>query len=141
MGKINVRRVILGGLLAGVVINMSEFVLNGIVLHKDWDDAMRSLNKPAIGGQAIGVFVGLGFLTGIVLVWMYASIRPRFGSGPGTAVYAGLMVWVLTSLFAVIGQSPTGIFPARLLLIGVVWSLVATPIASVAGAWLYKEDA
>src|SRR5205807_4698495 len=141
MGKINVGRVILGGLLAGVVINIAEFVLNGIVLRKDWDNAMRSLNKPAIGGQAIAVFVGLGFLTGIVLVWVYAAIRPRFGPGPKTALYAGLLVWVLTSLFSVIGQSPAGIFPARLMLIGLVWGLIETPIASVAGAWLYKEDA
>ena len=140
MGKINVGRVVLGGLLAGLVMNIGEFLLNGVILTKDWDEAMRSLGKQPIGGQAIAVFVVLAFLLGIVTVWIYAAIRPRFGAGAKTAVYAGLVVWILTSLFAVIGQWPTGIFPTRLLLIGCVWALVETPIASVAGAWLYKEE-
>ena len=31
MGRINVGRVVLGGLLAGLVINISESLLNGVV--------------------------------------------------------------------------------------------------------------
>ncbi|HSE60477.1 MAG TPA: hypothetical protein VLA99_17380 [Nitrospiraceae bacterium] len=30
-------------------------------------------------------------------LWLYAAIRPRFGAGPKTALYAGLGVWVLGS--------------------------------------------
>jgi hypothetical protein len=32
MGNINIGRVILGGLVAGLVLNVGEFLLNGIVL-------------------------------------------------------------------------------------------------------------
>jgi hypothetical protein len=140
MGAINLGRVVLGGLLAGLVINIGEFLVNGVILAKDWDAAMQSLNKAPIGGQAIAVFVVLAFLSGIVAVWIYAAIRPRFGPGPKTAVYAGLVVWVVTSRFAVIAQAPTGIFPKRLRAIGCVWAFLETPIASLAGAWLYKEE-
>jgi hypothetical protein len=31
MGKINLARVFLGGLLAGLIINIFEYVLNGVV--------------------------------------------------------------------------------------------------------------
>lgn len=34
MGGINWGRVILGGLLAGILINVFEFILNGIILAK-----------------------------------------------------------------------------------------------------------
>jgi len=139
MGKLNMGRVILGGLLAGLVIDIGEFVLNGVILAKDWDAAMKALGKEPIGMQAISVFIVMGFLTGIVIVWIYAAIRPRFGAGVKTGICAGLVVWVLTSLFAAIGQAPTGIFPTRLLVIACVWTLVETPLAAVAGAWLYKE--
>jgi hypothetical protein len=139
MGRINTGRVILGGLLAGLVTNAGEFVLNGFILAKDWDEAMKSLGKQPVGMQAVAVFLALGFLGGIVTVWIYAAIRPRFGAGAKTAVCTGLLVWTLTSLFATIGQAATGVFPTRLLLIGTVWALVETPIAAVAGAWLYKE--
>ena len=35
MGKINMTRVILGGLLAGLVINIGEFILNDTILGED----------------------------------------------------------------------------------------------------------
>jgi hypothetical protein len=139
MEKINIGRVVLGGLLTGLVINIGESVLNGFILAKDMEEAMKSLGKPPIGMQAVAVFIVLGFLGGIVTVWIYAAIRPRFGAGVKTAVCTGLLVWTLTSLFPAIGQAPTGIFPNRLLVIGSIWALVETPIAAVAGAWLYKE--
>ena len=140
MGKINMGRVILGGLLAGLVINVGEFVLNGFILNKEWEEAMRSLNRQPIGGQAVAVFLTLGFLGGILMIWIYAAIRPRFGPGPKTALCAGLVVWTYVSLFATLGQLPTGVFPAKLLLISTAWQLVETPIAAIAGAWLYKEE-
>lgn len=139
MGKINMGRVIVGGLLAGLVINLGEFVLNGYILEKDWESAMRSLGKEPIGMQAVAVFLALGFLLGITAVWIYAAVRPRLGAGPKTAICIGLIVWVLTSLFTTLGQLPTGIFPNRLLIIPLVWGLVELPLGTVAGAWLYRE--
>jgi hypothetical protein len=139
MGKINMGRVIVGGLLAGLVINLGEFVLNGYILEKDWEAAMRSLGKQPIGTQAVAVFLALGFLLGITAVWIYAAVRPRLGAGPKTAICIGLIVWVLTSLFTTLGQLPTGIFPTRLLILPLVWGLVELPLGTVAGAWLYRE--
>jgi hypothetical protein len=139
MGKINMGRVIVGGLLAGLVINLGEFVLNGFILEKDWEAAMRSLGKEPIGMQAVAVFLALGFLLGITAVWIYAAVRPRLGAGPKTAICIGLIVWVLTSLFTTLGQLPTGIFPNRLLIIPLVWGLVELPLGTVAGSWLYRE--
>ena len=51
MGKINWTRVILGGLVAGVIINISEFLLNGVVLAKDMEAAMRALGRQMGAGQ------------------------------------------------------------------------------------------
>ncbi|HWO02673.1 MAG TPA: hypothetical protein VNS63_25755 [Blastocatellia bacterium] len=140
MGKINNVRVILGGLLAGLIIDIGEFVLNGVILQKDFEAAMADLRKPPVGGSAIAVFLALGFLLGIAIVWIYAAIRPRFGPGPKTALCAGSIAWALAYFYPTAGQSQLGIFPNRLLLIGTVWGLVELCIAAVAGAWVYKED-
>ena len=40
MSKISWARVFLGGLLAGVIINIFEFVTNGVFLAAEWE-AMR----------------------------------------------------------------------------------------------------
>jgi hypothetical protein len=32
------------------------------------------------------------------------------------------------------------LFPASLIIIGLIWGLIELPIAAVVGAWLYKEE-
>lgn len=139
MGKINFARVILGGLLAGLVINIGEYLLNEPILGEQWRAVMVSLNRPIVGGSQIAVFVILGFVLGIAMVWLYAAIRPRFGPGPKTAICAGLFIWFLVYLYASIIQHTLALFPDRLLLISTIWGLVELSIAAVAGAWLYTE--
>ncbi len=140
MGNINLTRVLLGGLLAGVVFNVGEGILNELILKADWEAAMQALQLPMVGGVIQGVlFTGVGFVLGIVAVFIYASIRPRFGAGVKTAVIAGLTVWGL--IYIGFGfPFLAGVFPTKLFWISTVWGLVEVPLATVAGAWVYKED-
>jgi hypothetical protein len=45
MKGINLGRVIIGGLVAGVLINISEFVLNTVVLKTEMEAGMKALGK------------------------------------------------------------------------------------------------
>ena len=140
MAHTNRGRVILGGLLAGVVINIVEFITNGVVLRESWSEAMQALGKPAeLTPGAIVMFNIWGFLLGIAAVWLYAAIRPRYGAGPNTAIRAGLATWAIAVFLPNLGNYPLGLFPARLLVIATVVALVEMVVATVAGAWLYKE--
>jgi hypothetical protein len=131
----------LGGLLAGVVINIVEFITNGVVLRDSWGAAMQALGKPAeLPTGAIVVFNIWGFLLGIAAVWLYAAIRPRYGSGPNTAIRAGLAAWAFAVFLSNLGNYPLGLFPTRLLVIATVVSLIELPLATVVGAWVYKEE-
>src|SRR6267143_888447 len=56
MGKINWARVLLGGLLAGFIINIFEYVTNGVVLAADWDAAMKALGRH-LSMTAVAVFI------------------------------------------------------------------------------------
>ena len=139
MAKINMGRVILGGLLAGVIINIGEFFLNMVILGTRWEEALKALNRPPFSGEVIAFFVLLAFALGIFAVWVYAAIRPRYGAGPLTAICAGLIVWALASLYPTGGALPMGLFPRHLLLYTTAWELFELPIATLAGAWLYRE--
>ena len=140
MGGINLGRVVVGGLLAGLVINASEYVLNEVVLGEQIATAMQRLNLPPIGGGAIGVFVALGFALGIATIWVYAAIRPRFGAGVRTALCAGAAVWFFAYLYPNIGLGMLGLFPPGMITLAVVWGLAELLVAAVAGAWLYQEE-
>jgi hypothetical protein len=143
MGRINWARVFLGGFLAGVIINLFEFVTNGVFLASEWDTMMKALgrtNFPKPGGLVL--FQLWGFLSGIGVIWLYAAVRPRFGPGVKTAILTGFAFWILTTVLRTIddaGVGPPFLYPPRLLLILGVVCLVQSLAASVVGAWVYKE--
>lgn len=137
--NINWARVFGGGLLAGLIINIGEFILNEPILGDEYAEVMASMNKPEPGPGAIMVFVISGFALGIAAVWLYSAIRPRYGAGAKTAVCAGSTVWGLSVLFPMIGFVAMDLFPFSMILIATVWGLVEMTLATVAGAWLYKE--
>src|ERR1041384_1428424 len=93
MGKINFGRAILGGLVAGVVMNIGEWVLNGVVLAKQMTDYMTEHKFPQVTGSGIGLAMAMTFVLGVVMIVGYAAIRSRFGPGPKTAVIAALFAW------------------------------------------------
>ena len=141
MRSINWGRVILGGLVAGVIINISEGVLNSKVLKDDWAAVMKTMGKTMEeGGSAMAVWLILGFAMGIAGVWLYAAIRPRFGPGAGTAVRAGLAFWFFVDVFSLVAQANMGLFASRMLVTIAIWTLVQNVVAIVVGAWLYKEE-
>ena len=140
MGRINLGRVLIGGLLAGLLINISEFVLNGVVFAQEMNAAMAALNKPPIADSMIALFVLLGFGLGFMLVWVYAAIRPRFGAGVQTAVCASLTVWGLAYLYPNLFIMIMNLFPRRMMVIATAWGLAEVLIAGIAGAWLYSES-
>src|SRR5262245_6886907 len=132
-------RVVLGGLLAGLIINISEFILNGVVYANEMNAAMAALNKPPVAPSMIAWFVLLGFGLGVVTVWLYAAIRPRFGPGVKTAVCASLMIWGLAYLYPNLFMIITNILPSGLMTVATIWGAVEIVIAGIAGAWLYTE--
>src|SRR3989475_9332636 len=92
MGKINLARVFLGGLLAGLIINIFEYVLNGVVFASQWDAYMKALGRQMRPG-AIPFFVVSTFVAGIGVGLLYAVARPRLWAGPKTAAPAGVSYW------------------------------------------------
>jgi hypothetical protein len=139
MAGINWSKVITGGLVAGIVINVSETILNMGVVGPQMEALLASMNRPPVGGAAIAYFVLWGFAVGVLMVWLYAAIRPRYGPGPKTAVCAALVVWFLAYFSSSTGMAAMGLMPAGLMLIGLVWGLVELILAALVGARMYQE--
>ena len=139
MANINTGGVVVDGLVAGLVINVSEYILNEPVLGAEFAAAMAAHNMPPIGGSAIALFLTYGFALGLALVWLYAAIRPRFGPGPKTAVIAGVAVWFLAYVTSMVFVGPLGLMSLQMIVIALVWGLVELVLAALVGARLYSE--
>jgi len=139
MGKINLGRVIIGGIVAGIIINLGEYLLNGVILNDQWMDLMKSINRPVLDITHVGYFMALGLVQGIVAVWSYAAIRPRFGEGPMTAIVAALLTWLTTVALCDLVLANMGVLelPMVLMMMGV--GLIEMVLGTLAGAYLYKE--
>ena len=140
MCNINVPRVIAGGIVAGIVINAFEWLS-----HLAYgDEAMASLAahnievKVGIGIIVVGTLVGI--LVGIVAVCLYAGVRPRFGPGVKTAGLVGCSLWLVGPVPAVVGYYFLGIYQNSLLIAGTAVALIEYVVATIAGAWVYREE-
>ena len=139
MGKINWARVILGGLVAGVVIFLFE-ALYSLLMAQEWKTAMQALGRSMEETTTSMILaVVLTFGVGIAAVWLYAVARPRFGPGPKTAACTGVGYWFIGYAFPSIAWGMLVGFPTRLLVITILWTLPEIVAATLAGAWLYRE--
>lgn len=102
MAAINTGKVVTAGLTAGLVLNVIDFVSNTFILGNrmkaELDAVNQSLWNAMNDTQNIAWFVALDFALGVLLVWLYAAIRPRFGAGPATAVKAAVFTWIVASM-------------------------------------------
>ena len=139
MNNINLGRVLLGGLLAGLVLNIGEYLLNEVVLGKEMTAFFSRHNFHDPGGTFIAIAVALTFVLGIVIVLIYALIRPRLGPGPKAAIVAALIAWFATYIYTGIINGVLFAVPSNALLIGIIWGFVEYALGALAGAWAYKE--
>jgi hypothetical protein len=141
MSGINAGKVLTGGLLAGVVLNVLDFANNALIVGEDFkaNNTRLGLDPAAVESTAgIATWIVVDFLLGILIVWTYAAIRPRFGPGPKTAIIAGLVAY-FAILFIMFGLAMGGLFPMALFAKMAVAGVIFNSVAGVAGAWAYKE--
>ena len=142
--SINTGKVVVGGLAAGVVMSAIDFVTNTYLLaaqNKAAVDAISpKLSEALMSTSSTAMFIGIDFVFGLLVVLIYACIRPRFGAGPGTAIKAGLLLWAVaaaTWAFTI----ALGMFSWGYFLVGAVASLVAQLAGAYVGSSLYREPA
>ncbi len=141
--SLNPRRVITGGLLAGVIIIIfnifAQFILMDRVQHEMNTWMPGSVDRMNMGAGAIAAGLIMKFLIGIILIWLYAAILPRFGPGPRTASYVAITVWILGAIF--FSDFPLmGMMSVASYVLLEIMQLVTLLIAILVGARIYSEQ-
>ncbi len=137
--RINGRRVLTSGLVAGLIISLSALAMVPIV-GAQMDAVLESRGVPPLGAGAMVFFVAQSFIFGVVLVWLYAAVQPRFPPGPRTAALVAVLVWYVSHFSANVSNVMYGFMPVSLTIVGTVWGLVELLVAGVAGAYLYRDE-
>lgn len=138
--SLNRKRLLLAGLLAGLVINVLEFV--GSALFMEQAQALFAAHDltPAGGPLLMALLLILGFVTGIVLVWFYVGARCVHGPGPATALRVAVAAWVVWYVALMVAMYVIGLYSLADAAAGAVWGLLEICLATLAGAWFYRQD-
>jgi hypothetical protein len=142
MGKMNIGRLIAGGLVAGLIINIAEGVTNGAILGqqwKQWAAKMAPVTQQPTNAEAMTLWTILAFALGLIAIWMYAAVRPRLGPGPKTAIIVGLVLWILYWPLVTVQHTALGTVPINMEVIGDIGGLIGAILGVLAGAAIYKE--
>lgn len=143
--NINRSKLLVAGLAAGIVLNIIDFLSNGVILSARMQ-ADANAFKPglgdemaAMGGAQIAVYVFFDLVVGFLIAWTYAAIRPRFGPGPRTAAYVAFLFFVF-GMILTFGYKELGVMSS-----GLWWTytgiwFVNLLIASAVAGWVYAED-
>ncbi len=142
---INTSKVVTGGIVAGVVLTAIDFIANMFLLGEQMTAEANAFKAglgdamAAMSGSQIAGFVIMNLVIGMLLVWTYAAVRPRFGPGPKTATYVAMAFFtfglIMTSNYLAMGMMSVGLW----LTYAAIW-LVNMIVSTMVGAMLYSED-
>jgi hypothetical protein len=105
------------------------------------DAVLEARGVPPLGTSAMVYFVAQSLIFGVVLVWLYAAVQPRFPPGPKTAALVAVLVWFVGYFSANVSNVTYGFMPVSLTIVGTAWGLVELVAAGQVGAYLYRDDA
>jgi hypothetical protein len=143
----NTKRILVGGLLAATIIVVAEMLLYSGVLADAMAaaQAQKGVKPEASWGGTLYLVTTIPL--GLLLAWLYAAIRPRFGPGPATALRAGGFLWVATWLVYYVWLTPSGpgcdngllFLEPGLTALVLTWELAGVLLAALATGWVYRE--
>jgi hypothetical protein len=138
MAGVNAKGVLAGGLLAGLVINIG-YAVGELATAAELQRMIARLGLAAPGEAKMFTLALLGWVMGVVAVWLYAAIRPRYGAGVRTALMVGGTIWVLGCLIPNLSVLAFGILTPAHFWMATAVDLLVVPAGTLAGARIYRE--
>ncbi len=126
------------GLIAGIIICISAVTMVPVV-GDQMDEALAKFNLPPLSLSAMIFFLFVSLSLGVTLMWLYATMLPRFKHRKRTVIIAAIVLWFPGNCLPNLANVVYGFMPVGLTVIGIVWGLGELLIAGLIGSLLYKE--
>ena len=144
MTKINFARLFVGGLIASILLFVSDGFLHEQVFKPYWEYVYQGIGAkqpdPSHTWALVYFFIfelGRGFGA----IFIYALMRPFYGVGPKTAILSAIAAWLAFSVTAPAEFIPLGFYGRRLWVMVAAAQLVTSILANLIAAWIYRDPA
>lgn len=144
MTKINFARLFVGGLIASVLLFVSDGFLHEQVFKQYWEYVYQGIGaKPPDPSHtwALLYFFIFELGRGFGAIFIYVLMRPFYGIGPKTAIFAAIAAWLAFSVTAPAEFIPLGFYSRRLWVMVAAVQLVTSIVANLIAAWIYRDPA
>jgi hypothetical protein len=134
---INLKRVFIGGFIAGMIINIIDTPNGALISGPAINEFLKAHNitpNPLVPAY----FLPLHIVFGWMLVWVYAAMIPMFGATQCNAIYSTLVIMVPTRLFS-LGFVVMGLLPFNLFFMLSASVIVGFIIGGLVGGWYYNK--
>jgi len=129
--------ILAGGLVAGLVVNVSGIVLAHFVLGPGYmQDFLRHLPGPPSGAMAAR-HLGVRFGFGILCVLFLLALRPAFGRGAPAAAAVALLLSGYVPLSLALYE--VGILRGWRFAVALVWSAAEVYLGVLAGGLVHRK--
>ena len=138
----NKKRVVFARIVSAVAMFALDGLYHGVCLagrYRILAQQGRILSAPAIPYMTIAPVLSL--IAGLLLAWFYASVRPRLGAGPRTAIKLGLAVAILAAWIPDTAAAAWDLAGKRIALYWAVMDTIKYVVGSLLAGWLYQEKA
>ena len=141
MNKINWPRLLLGGLVATVILFLTDGFLHERLVSADWKAIYDGLGSAGPQHNPVHMlyFVVFELGRGLISIYLYSLMRACCGAGPKTAALAGVVAWLAFSVAGPAQFIPLGFYSNALWVKVGAFQLITSIIAAIAGAALYKD--
>lgn len=140
MSPINWSRLVVSVLVAGAFFFIADGMIHGIVLGEEHKAAILGAGKPVEDDPtAYAYFAAFDLGKALVVMLLYVAARARFGPGPRTAAWAGLVAWLAIELLPNLGNMPFPFYPKAFYWKWIALELVPMLAGAILGGWVYRE--
>lgn len=141
MNDIKSGRLLVAGFLTFLSFIIVEWFVERVIgkaLVGDYLEAWhQTLAIPEWGFSNTLLNVTIAIVNSVIIMWLYAALRPMFGVGIKTALITSFFVFVFMAVFDV-NMINLGVFPWGIGLLETIYLMVELPAAVIAGARYYE---
>jgi hypothetical protein len=136
MESLNWKRIVGGGLVAGLVLILGEVAAEPLMGPR-MEALFTRLGLVMPGESAMLAVVVSSIGLGITLVWLYAALGGVYRTTSRRVVTTAIAVWLLSCLLPSLTLYAYGIMTGEYFAFAATWPLVPTLIAALAGGRIY----
>jgi hypothetical protein len=141
VSQLNWTRILIGGLVAAIILFLTDGFFHESVVGADWKAVYAALGarEPQHSATGIAYFAIFELGRGFLSIFLYALMRQPFKPGPKIAALAGVIAWLAFSVTGPAQFIPLEFYSHALWVNVAAFQLVTFVIATIAAAAIYKD--